>query len=407
MNPFSRWPASTARSAAAGAALFFLCGSAVSASGPSIDLTNVVAARPDGSPLTMMEKDLYAMGGDDLNHWPYIEHSSSNGDVQGINFMVPDKSRWGWRFISRITDTNVTVRAQIDVDGNATFTGNVYGRKLLVGVPGQNAAALAWGNHLSGDAMSTLFSSSTTAVDGVVAQVFGVSYAGVPVLAQDGYGNLGVEGNLTARQVSARALQANGSTISSGSGIPSTDCAVGDLHIRTDADATTLYSCTSRNTWTALGGSASASATPQFARTPFSSRAIASTSPTSLGAATMTLGTSTGARKAWYVCSIVEATTEADGNDRVAFGIAAAATGTGTAFRMYSHPRQNAKDRRFDTSVLSDWAALPNTATNGRYCNTYDNGATVAFTAYAVPASGAGANPVYTSGQIEIQATPQ
>jgi hypothetical protein len=409
MNSLVRLTASPMRATAAAAALFLVCGSSVSASDTGIDLSRLIAgARPDGTPFTMMERDLYAMGGNDLNHWPYIEHSSSNGDVQGINFMVPDKSRWGWRFISRVTDTNVTVRAQIDVDGNAIFNGNVYGKKMLVGAPGQDTpAAMSWGNRLAADAMSTLFSSSTTAVDGVTAQVFGMSYAGVPLLAQDGRGNLGIAGNVTAHQVAGKTLAANGSTISSGSGIPSADCAVGDLHIRTDADATTLYSCTSRNTWTAVGTAASAPAAAKFIQTAFSSRAISSASPTMLGAAAVTLGTSGGGKRDWYVCSVVEATTEGDGNGRVDFGIATTGKGTGSPFRMYSRPRQNGKNDRFDDSVLSDWGAPPNSATNGRYCNTYENGSTVAFKAYAVPLSGALASPVYTSGQIEIQATPQ
>lgn len=52
------------------------------------------------------------------NAFPYVERS---GGTDGMNLFVPEGSQYAWRFITRVNDENVTVRAQVDRDGNGWF----------------------------------------------------------------------------------------------------------------------------------------------------------------------------------------------------------------------------------------------------------------------------------------------
>ncbi len=209
----------------------------------------------------VIARDIYMFGGVDFDRWPYIEHSGPDGDgIQGMNFMLPNNSTYGWRFITRISEPNLTVRATIFASGDAMFQGTVRSAGLQVGTPGlYTPAALAWGNHLGGDFRSTLFSSASISVQGVAASVFGISYSGIPVFAQNAYGNVGIYGDVAAKNVtavasvSANSVYVNGTAITSGNGSPALGCAVGDLYARKDGRAgSTLYTCTSPNKWNAV-----------------------------------------------------------------------------------------------------------------------------------------------------------
>jgi hypothetical protein len=377
-----------------------------------------------GKHMTLVARDIYAMSGFDLDRVPYMEASNrpAQGAIPGINFTIPDGSRWGWRFISRVTETNLTTRAFIDAGGNADFTGTVRGQSLRAGTPGlYTPAALTWGNHLGGDFVSTLFSSDSVGLYGVKAQVFGISYNNTAVLTQDAYGNVAMFGNVAAKQFSAAKLQAADSSITAGRSAPKAGCSVGDLYMRKDGSAgTTLYSCTSADTWSPVDGHAASA--PQFSSAQFASRSLAAApTPTTLATATLALSASSGPKGDWYVCSIVEATVQAESAaDRqptaVTFGIGTPSAGTGTAFRMYSRPKNDRRNAGFSDAVLSDWETglseaagdgVQNATSSGRYCNTYPNGATLSFTAYVLPSAGVRPDTVYTSGEIDIQATPQ
>jgi hypothetical protein len=188
------------------------------------------------------------------------------------------------------------------------------------------------------------------------------------------------------------------------------------------APGAALYSCTSTNVWTAVGSKPQTpSLSPVFSSSSFASRSLAGPpSPTILATVPITLGQSSGSKGDWYVCSVIEATVEGTvaGSKPVGvtFGIGATQAGAGTAFRMYSRPQRNEKNPSFDDTVVSDWSVglgeatgdgTQNATSDGRYCNTYANRATLSFTGYAVPSLGTTPNTVFTSGRIEIEATPQ
>jgi hypothetical protein len=152
--------------------------------------------------------------------------------------------------------------------------------------------------------------------------------------------------------------------------------------------------------------------TPILVRTPFDKRSLdGSPNSTNLGSVQATLGASNGQTNSWYVCALVEANTfdvaRNPGAGFITVGIAAANAGSGVPFRMYSRPDIETNNARLGNSIVSDWLAQPTGTANGRYCSTYASGAVVSFSAYALPADGIGANTIYTSGQVEIQAFPQ
>jgi hypothetical protein len=394
---------------------------------------DVVLKGKTGYPNSFMFRDIFVMGGEDLNKWPYIEHSDSeaSGNIQGINLVIPDRSRFGWRFITRVSEVpyNAAVRATIDAYGNGIFTGYVNAPKLFAGAAGSyTPAALVWGNRLGGEQLSTLFSSDARSVQGVVATVFGISYAGnAAVFAQDAYGNVGIAGDATARNVNAKAsvaattVKVDGVSITAGAGAPSSNCSAGDLYLRKGGGrGATVFTCAQDNTWIALNAGSSTppvrsseaapASTPVIAQASFNERSLdGASSSTDLGTVQATLGTSNGVENRWYVCALVEANTlqTAHGSDgsMLDIGIGTPNAGSGTPFRMYSRPDTDTNKSALGSTIVSDWLAQPTGTATGRYCNSYPSGAAVSFTAYASSPARAGA--VYTSGQIEIQALPQ
>lgn len=409
-------------------------GELVAAASPSPNpWYDVLVKGKTGYPNSFVIRDIFVMGGEDLDKWPYIEHSdaATSGNIQGINLVIPDKSRFGWRFITRVSEVpyNATIRATIDADGNGIFTGYVGASRLVAGAAGSyNPAALVWGNRLGGEQLSTLFSSDTKTVQGVAATVFGLSYAGsAAVLAQDAYGNLGIAGDATAHDLNAKAavtasvVKIDGVAITAGAGAPSSNCSAGDLYLRKGGGSgATVFTCAQANTWVALGtgsggaparSSASAPAsTPVVAQASFNERSLdAAPESTNLATVQTTLGASNGESKGWYVCALVEANTlqteHATDGSMLDVGIATADAGSGTPFRMYSRPDNDTNRSALGRTIVSDWLAQPTGTATGRYCNSYPSGADVSFTAYALSPAKAGA--IYTSGQIEIQALPQ
>jgi len=377
----------------------------------------------DGNVNTFVVRDGFAMGGNDLNAWPYIEHSNPpNGrDIQGINFMIPDRSRFGWRFITRITETNLTTRATIDAAGNAYFMGSIRAAGLEVGTPGlYTPAALAWGNHLGGDFLSTLFSSSSVLVQGVSASVFGISYNGQPVFSQDAYGDVGIYGQATAKSfvaksaVSTQTLQVGGSSITSGIGLPHGGCKIADIYLRRDAtDGTTLYACTSPDVWTGIGtAGAKVSDAPDKApagslqvQSTFGSAGIGDgTTDAPLATVSTTLGDSMGATRNWYVCVAIDATTAAPatteaGAGRVTFAIGA----------PNGDPGGPGAAAPKGVTVLAEatGTAPSNGGIDGRYCNVYPSRARVSFAAYALASPGIRRDAVSATGRIDLRAVQQ
>jgi hypothetical protein len=406
-------------------------GKLVAAASPSPNpWYDVLVKGNTASPNSFQIRDIFVMGGEDLDKWPYIEHSdaATSGYIQGINLVIPDKSTWGWRFITRVSEVpyNATIRATIDANGNGIFTGWVSAPRLVAGGAGSyNPAALVWGNRLGGDQLSTLFSSDTRTVQGVAATVFGMSYAGnAAVMAQDAYGNVGIAGDATAHDLNAKAavtasvVKVDGAAITAGTGAPSGACSAGDLYLRKGGGTgATVFTCAQSNTWLALSTSSPArasvsvpAATPVVAQASFNERSLdAAPASTNLATVQATLGASNGEAKRWYVCALVEANTlqtaHASESSMLDVGIATANAGSGTPFRMYSRPDNDTNKSALGRTIVSDWLAAPTGTATGRYCNSYPSGADVSFTAYALSPLKAGA--IYTSGQIEIQALPQ
>ena len=317
---------------------------------------DVLVKGETSSPNSFMFRDIFVMGGEDLNKWPYIEHSdaASSGYVQGINLVIPDKSKWGWRFITRVSEIpyNAKIRATIDADGNGIFTGDATAHNV-------NAKAA----------------------------------------------------------VTASRVKIDGVAITAGTGAPAGNCSAGDLYLRKGGGGAPIFTCAQDNTWVALSTASGARSTasapagnPVVARSSFDERSLeAAPDPTNLATVHATLGASSGETKRWYVCALVEANTLQTAHQlqgsMLDVGIATANAGSGTPFRMYSRPDNDTNKSTLGKGIVSDWLAAPTGTATGRYCNSYSSGEDVAFTAYALSPAKTGA--IYTSGQIEIQALPQ